>query len=1176
MAKDFKIFMFMIVAVFLIGSVSAFEWDNVKRYDEKTKTITVVNALGLGDDIAKIQLNTPLNNIVGYGSYQKVAEFKLSSFSDYSNAFKELELFDKKKGNQKFLRDYDFKYLTYKNVTVNDYKDVCTIETINKTETEVCNQVVSGNHTEQREEWIKLTPADFKKNDVLTIGIFTFVEKGDRVEWIPNFFGVRIDEWAEWTASLNVNLQHYYNFEDTSSKVIDVSNGTENGTISNSPTNVSGIIGSALDFNRATPDWVTFGYRLPSADGTICFWFKPEDTTASYVMGRNGAGGNTGDWDYYPSTASQIYINPASDITGNDTISAGNWYNICLKWGTGGGRLYNNGVLVGVTAGTQAPDRTPDWTIGRDAFQSDQYYEGVLDEIGIWDRRLSDVEIIDIYNGGAGITWTDEFGSDYPTITLNSPVNAYNSTVRDLALNGTGTDNINLESLTLYVNGVLNQTNSSPINNTLTTFFVTFPEGDHTWFIKATDNESQTTNASAFNLSVDTAPVINVFSPLNQSYGTSTIYFNATSSQTVGSWIADYNGTNATITINTTLEVEDGDNFNLKLYANDTNGVFGLNDTIYFTVDTTAPILNDAQNLTDLVVDTLPTNSTWNYTVNDLHVDSCYYNTSENAALTFITCNTSAINTTWATEGNKTIQYYVNDTGGLETRKLAYIYVYYVTYIQTDNLDPVGEGTNVTFDLNVSLTNTSTITATLRLNNTYYNPDTTTATTNYYYFTKIITIPDTYGNTTGYPQLWLWNYTIDGVVTNASTYDTNVTVYKLAIDDCSSFGDPILNISLKDEEANTLVNSSAGSTIEIDLRLTSLSDPTFFIDYNNTWTNINESAVCIPSGLLGNSTYKIDFTIGYQATSKVWEFFYLDGGVLNSTKVFDAYTTSIINLMDLITIDSTSFLFNFFNTDGLPVENSIVHVFRKYIGEGLFREVERGQADENGDTVIHLVEEDVIYYFLITDNGNTIYTSSTYTALCQTTPCTIVLEASGDSAEFPTDYDLLPDGNFTINSSVTTRKISVVYNFDTSTDINFTVYKYDSDGNYSSVSTNNATGTSGIITLAIPLSAGNISFFTAVYVENEFIASEWVDFSDKATDYFGQTLSLFLAGLIILTLSLIAVSEGAGVIVFVIIGVLVSGAFGLISTSLSTGISILTFLILAGGLIVWKLTGGRK
>ena len=41
----------LIVAILNINLISAWEWDNVKDYDEETKTITITNALGLGDDI---------------------------------------------------------------------------------------------------------------------------------------------------------------------------------------------------------------------------------------------------------------------------------------------------------------------------------------------------------------------------------------------------------------------------------------------------------------------------------------------------------------------------------------------------------------------------------------------------------------------------------------------------------------------------------------------------------------------------------------------------------------------------------------------------------------------------------------------------------------------------------------------------------------------------------------------------------------------------------------------------------------------------------------------------------------------------------------------------------------------------------------------------------------------
>jgi len=302
----------------------------------------------------------------------------------------------------------------------------------------------------------------------------------------------------------------------------------------------------------------------------------------------------------------------------------------------------------------------------------------------------------------------------------------------------------------------------------------------------------------------------------------------------------------------------------------------------------------------------------------------------------------------------------------------------------------------------------------------------------------------------------------------------------------------------------------------------------------------------------------------------------MDAGILNGSKQFNPLTSSQINLNDLATDDSTSFLFSYFDRDGLAVENTVVHVFRKFIGLGTFLEVERAKGDQNGDTLVHLVEEDVIYYFLISQNGTTIYTSSTYTALCQTTPCAIQVEASGGSATFPTDWDLMDNGVYSIRSDASTRYVNMTWSATEMKNMNFTVYRYESDGSYVPIVTNSSSGIAGSILLYVPQSAGNVSFFSSVYESENFLRSEWVDFEEKSQDRFGITLSLFMAGLLILTLGLMAVTEGAGTLIFVMLGVLIAGALGLISTSLSSGVSIVSYLIIAGGFLLWKLTKGRQ
>jgi len=43
--------------------------------------------------------------------------------------------------------------------------------------------------------------------------------------------------------------------------------------------------------------------------------------------------------------------------------------------------------------------------------------------------------------------------------------------------------------------------------------------------------------------------------------------------------------------------------------------------------------------------------------------------------------------------------------------------------------------------------------------------------------------------------------------------------------------------------------------------------------------------------------------------------------------------------MDILTTDSTSFLFNYFDEDGLPVEDALVHVFRNILEKEVLKKL---------------------------------------------------------------------------------------------------------------------------------------------------------------------------------------------------------------------------------------------
>lgn len=469
-----KILMMMFCMILLVGTISAMEWDNVKDYNPELKEVTITNALGLGDTIAKITLNTPLNNKVGLG-YQKVAEFTINQTYDgtYEDALKGLKFYNIKDNMKSIERDYDYKYkvVEYIDATEND----CTTDNDNKT---TCVKNVIG----KREI---ITWEDFGKDVIkgeITVGIFTHVEKGDHVEWIPSYYGVEIKEWAEWTASLNVDLISYYKLDNNDfSDSVGSNDGTNSGT-----TNTSGIIIDGRDFSGSS-QYITHnqdfdGYfsannafsinvwgNADVTDANDCYFTNRESTSGTFIQLCLGADGQliTG---LKTGSGEQLTCTSANGVVGDnlDVMVT------LVYFGNETSATYVNGTMV---CGTTETDLDLGGTFANQDFMfgriETQYYNGMMDEIGFWDRAITGSEVTQLYNGGDGMTYTEYF-DDPPIVSLNYPTANLNLSSADVTFNCSASDDINLVNVSLYIDGVINETNSSGINNTYYYFDKTF------------------------------------------------------------------------------------------------------------------------------------------------------------------------------------------------------------------------------------------------------------------------------------------------------------------------------------------------------------------------------------------------------------------------------------------------------------------------------------------------------------------------------------------------------------------------------------------------------------------------------------------------------------------------------------------------------------------------------
>jgi hypothetical protein len=85
---------------------------------------------------------------------------------------------------------------------------------------------------------------------------------------------------------------------------------------------------------------------------------------------------------------------------------------------------YVNGSIQGTTQTghvTNLKNSTGVFMLGRPDFNfAGQYFDGMMDEVGLWNKYISTTEITDLYNSGTGIPY--DAGGPPPSTNLGTTV----------------------------------------------------------------------------------------------------------------------------------------------------------------------------------------------------------------------------------------------------------------------------------------------------------------------------------------------------------------------------------------------------------------------------------------------------------------------------------------------------------------------------------------------------------------------------------------------------------------------------------------------------------------------------------------------------------------------------------------------------------------------------------
>jgi len=272
----YKIFILIFCIIFLIGNVSAMEWDNKLSYSNKDLKVELKNWFGLGTNYGSAELKSHPSvdyvKKVGVGK-QVVMYYDFNFIELYKEGLGDVKFIDEKTGKE-IERDYKFVYWgeeEYESPVYSEQK--VWNESINDYS---MKKVKTGTETKTRKRWLTYDSRDIPKGNI-RIGIEVQVKKNDYVDGVWEVGGKRIEKHANWKATMDAGLLAYYEFEQGVGAVIDstgngydaINNGAERGQV--------GIVGNAFNYSAQNTDWVNSSDLDTEFDATsfsVNVWFK--------------------------------------------------------------------------------------------------------------------------------------------------------------------------------------------------------------------------------------------------------------------------------------------------------------------------------------------------------------------------------------------------------------------------------------------------------------------------------------------------------------------------------------------------------------------------------------------------------------------------------------------------------------------------------------------------------------------------------------------------------------------------------------------------------------------------------------------------------------------------------------------------------------------------------------
>ena len=238
----------------------------------------------------------------------------------------------------------------------------------------------------------------------------------------------------------------YYKLDEATGDAIDIISGN-NGTVVGATQGATGKINTAYYFDGSN-DYVNTPFNLPTGNNfTISYWQKAQTTISNLqcpIAQSSGVADNQIAFQYLSHDAPFLclagppLVRNIEDVLNTNTT----WLHIVWVNDVGTNTIYVNGVLSRTRTVASGPsygsyENTFSWAglstsnagleIGLNEMNS-RYFNGIVDEVGIWGRALSPAEVADLWNDGAGLPYNRSLSK----VTLISPLNNTITSIRGI------------------------------------------------------------------------------------------------------------------------------------------------------------------------------------------------------------------------------------------------------------------------------------------------------------------------------------------------------------------------------------------------------------------------------------------------------------------------------------------------------------------------------------------------------------------------------------------------------------------------------------------------------------------------------------------------------------------------------------------------------------------------